>query len=378
MTPKKSLLLASSFSIALAGAAAAEDYRAGAWQPQNEQTVIGMQWFADELDTATDGEINFEVFPGGVLYPPKASLTALEDNIVQMGTVTTGYLPSDLPLSNSLSGFGFMAPNPTVLGAAYADWVMHDPRGHAEFADQGVIAIAGFSTPMYPIICNTAEPITELEQLQGLKIRFPGGANATLAEDLGAIPVNIPATDIYQALQTGAVDCAGILAGWLNIDNSLEEVSKSTTLMDWTGSFASPLLNFNEEFWAGLTPEQRSVIFEKAARAHARVQIAFNETNQKALDMAEANGHIVIEPGESIQNAVSEWVDAGVGDMAGVAKSAYGIEDPQAVFDSFEPYVEKWSELIGGMEEVNDEDALTTLFIENMYNDLDTATFGVE
>jgi len=133
---------------------------------------------------------------------------------------------------NSLAGFGFVEPDPVTIGAAVADWLMHDPAAQKEWLDHNVVAFGGFSTPSYPIICNTAEPVTSLKQLKGLKIRWPGGVNAKLTEDLGGVPVNIPGAEIYQALQTGQIDCAGVPATWLNIDNSLDEVSKSTTLVN--------------------------------------------------------------------------------------------------------------------------------------------------
>ena len=63
---------------------------------------------------------------------------------------------------------------------------------------------------------------------------------------------------------------------------------------------------------------------------------------------------------------------------AGVAKDVYGIEDPEAFFASFDPYVEKWGKIIRGMDNVNDVDALTQVLLDNMYNDLDPATYGID
>lgn len=374
----KSLVAAGGFCLVLAGGASAETYRIAHFQPDSDSTVITVRWFADQMAKETDGRIEFEVFSGSVLFPAKAHLQAVGDGVVQEGFHNAGYTPSELPLSNALSSYGFIEPDPTTIGAAFADWVMHDPAGQEEYFSHNVVPIGGFSTPSYPIICNTSEPITEIDQMKGLKIRFPGGANAKLTQDLGGVAVNIPAGEIYQALQSGAIDCAGILASWLNIDNSLDEVSQSTTLMDWTGAYTSPLQLYNRDFWSGLSTEDRALIFKLAARAQAKLQIRFNTDNQKALDASAAKGHPVVEPGESIQKAVAEWVDNGVGDMAGVAKDTYGVEDPEALFESFHPYVEKWRGLVDGMKDPNDEDELTQLLLDNMFNDLDPATYGVK
>ena len=377
MTSIKALLLAGGVGLMAATSVAAESYRMAHFQPEGETTVRTAKWFAEALNEATNGEIAFELFSGGVLLPAKSSLQGIGDGVAQEGFHTSGYTPSELPLSNALSGSGYIVSDPTALGAAYADWVANDPEGQAEFAEHNVVPFGGFSTPGYPAICNTSEPITELDQLQGLKIRFPGGLTSKLAQDLGVIPVNIPATEIYQALQTGQIDCAGILAAWLNIDNSLDEVSKSVTLLGWEGSFNSPLQLFNKDFWQSLTDDQRAEIIKLAARAHAKAQIDFNSSNQKALDTTASKGHPVVEPDESIQNAVQEWIDNGLGDRAAVARDAYGVEDPEALFASFEPYIEKWRELISNMDDPLDEDELTQVFYDNLYGELDPAEYGM-
>lgn len=371
------LLCASSFVVAAAGIAQAETYRWSQWQPEAENTSVVNKWYSEEACKETDQRVCFDYFPGGVLMPAKAHLQGIGDGVVQAGNVTGGYTPSDLPLSNALSPFFFIEPDATTIGAAFADWTMHDPMGINEWQKHNVVTLGGFSTPSYPFICNTSTPITELDQLKGLKVRFPGGPNGTLLQHLGGIPVNIPAPEIYQALQTGQIDCAGILAPWLNIENSLQEVSKSVTVMNWASSFISPLQAFNKDFWQSLTDEDRAVLIRLAARGQAMMQSRYNINDQKALDMAAEHGLDIVQPGDSIKAAVQQWVDDGVGDMAGVAKSSYGVEDPDALFNSFRPYVEKWAKLVGGMKDKTDEDEMTELFYENMFKDLDPATYGM-
>jgi len=378
MTSIKALLLAGGVGLMAATSVAAESYRMAHFQPEGETTVRTAKWFAEALNEATDGEIAFELFSGGVLLPAKSSLQGIGDGVAQEGFHTSGYTPSELPLSNALSGSGYIVSDPTALGAAYADWVANDPEGQAEFAEHNVVPFGGFSTPGYPAICNTSEPITELDQLQGLKIRFPGGLTSKLAQDLSVIPVNIPATEIYQALQTGQIDCAGILAAWLNIDNSLDEVSNSVTLLNWEGSFNSPVQLYNKDFWQSLTDEQRGTIMELVAQAHARLQIDFLSSDEKALATSEEKGHAIVEPGESIQNAVQEWVDNGLGGRNELVKDVYGVEDPEALVASFQPYLDKWAGLIEGMEDPGNEEELTKVLYDNLYGQLDPATYGMD
>lgn len=378
MKATRSLLLAAGVTLALASTASAETYRMTTYAPPNEAASIHQRFIAETLADKTDGEISFEIFYASSLVPAKEQMSAIGDGVAHAGFQAMGYIPSDAPLNNALTAYGFIEQNPTAIAMAFADWTMHDEAAMGQYVKANVVPFGGFSTPTYPFICNTDEPITSLEQFKGLKVRFPGGANAALTSHLGGVAVNIPGNEIYQALQTGAIDCAGILAAWLNIDNSLEEVSKSVTLANFTGSYNSPVHLANRDFWKSLTDEQRALYLETTARAAAKMQIYFNENDQKAIDKAKANGHAIVELDDAFKAAVQEWVDDGLGDMAGIAKSTYGIEDPEAFFASFDPYVEKWGKLIRAMDNVNDEDALTKVIMENMYNDLDPATYGME
>lgn len=378
MKQKLKLILASSATLAFAAMASAETYRMSLYAPPTEGASIHNTWIGDEMARLTDGEVSFEYFYASSLLPAAGQMKGIGDGVAHSGFQAMGYVPSDAPLNNALTAYGFIEPNATAIAMAFADWAMHDPAALDQYKDNNVVAFGGFSTPTYPFICNTKEPITTLDQFQGLKVRFPGGANAKLTEDLGGVPVNIPGNEIYQALQTGAIDCAGILAAWLNIDNSLEEVATSVTLANFTGSYNSPVNISNRDWWAGLTVAQRKQWMDLTARASAKFQIYFNTNDQKALDTAAANGVEIVEPDEAFKTAVQEWIDNGLGDMNGIAKETYGIEDPEAFFASFDPYVEKWGKLIRDMENVNDEDALTQVIMDNMYADIDPATYGVD
>lgn len=373
-----SLLVAGAACLALGSSALAETYRLTTYAPPNEAASTANTWIAEEIARKTNGEITFEIFYASTLVPAKEQMRAVGDGVAHVGFQPASYIPSDLPLNNALTPYGFLETNPTAMGMAFADWSMHDAAALEQYTKANVVPFGGFSTPTYPAICNTSKPITSLAQWKGLKVRFPGGANAKLTQDLGGVAVNIPGNELYQALQTGSIDCAGILAGFLNIDNSLQEVSKSVTLLDFSGSFNSPIQVYNRDFWKSLTDDQRKIIMEATARGSARMQIKFNTDNQKALDTAQAAGHSIVEPDAEFKAAVKAWVDNGVGDMAGIARATYGVQDPEALFASIDPYVKKWHDLINAMADVNDEDALTKVILDNMYNDLDPARYGMD
>ena len=62
---------------------------------------------------------------------------------------------------------------------------------------------------------------------------------------------------------------------------------------------------------------------------------------------------------------------------AGIARDTYKLENPEAVFATFEPYVTKWTGLVQGLKDRNNEDELTQLLLDNMFKDLDPAVYGM-
>lgn len=377
MTTTRTLTVATAIGMALTGAATAQDYRMATFDPPNGGAATQQAYIAQQMAERTNGEISFEVFYASSLVPPNRHMQAIGSGVAHAGFHSASYTPSELRLSNAMTGFGFIERDPTVIGMAFADWTMNDPEARAQYTDEGILPFGGFSTPTYPLICNTAQPITSPAQFEGLKVRFPGGSNAALTQHLGGVAVNIPGNELYQALQTGTIDCAGILAGYLNIDNNLQEVAQSVTLTNWSGSFNSPIHLVNLNFWRGLTNEQRQIYFEVTARATAQMQTTYNINDELALNTAREFGLEIVEPDAELQAAVDAWVEDGVGDMAGIASSVHGIEDPEAFFASFQPYLDEWRGLIDGMENVNDVDALTQVILDNMYSGLDPAMYGM-
>lgn len=358
--------------------AAAETYRAATWLPSNDiHTVHAFNEWAETVSASTGETVAFDIFPGAALLPARTQMQGVADGIAQVGFQASGYLPSELPVANALSGAGFLSDDPMALAFAFADFAMTDPMGQRDYRERGVIPVGGFSTPLYHLICNRAT-IRTLDDLRGKRIRFPGGQGANLGDVLGIISVNIPSTDIYTGLTQGQLDCTANDLTYLTGSQKLLEVSDSVNLVKLLPSFNSVMHVHNPDFWAGLSTEERGAIFDATARAMARLQIDWERQEAEALQAARDAGHEIIEPDPEITATIQTWVDDGVGDMAGVAASSYGIEDPDALFASFESYLEKWTSLVDGLADRHDEAEVTALLSDNLFAPIDPATYGQE
>lgn len=370
------IALAATTALTLAFPAKAADYMLSTWlEPNHIITRHAHVEWADAVKAATNGEISFEVFVGGALIPAQSTMQGTADGVAQVGFHTATYTPSDLPVSNALADMGFTYPDAMVMSFAFGDFMMKEPAGYNDWRKNGVLFGGSYSTPIYHFICR--EEIRTLDDIKGKRIRMPGGGWARFGQYLGITSVNVPSNEIYTAFERGSVDCTCSDPTHLISGATLLEVAKSVTVLKMSPFYAGNTYAYNPAFWASLTPEQRRALFNESARAMARMQIGYDAEFDKAMQAARDKGLTIAEPDASLQGAYDTWVKEGVGGMADIAKTTHKIEDPEALYASFRPYIEKWAKLLDGVDRKNEE-ALTAVIRTNLFDPIDVATWGLD
>ncbi|MAY86877.1 MAG: C4-dicarboxylate ABC transporter substrate-binding protein [Pseudooceanicola sp.] len=371
-------LAASAAAIALActaGSASAQQMLSTWLEPNHIITIEGHQGWAELVKEATNGEIDFEVFVGGALIPAKSTMQGTADGLAQVGFHTATYTPTDLPVANALADMGFETPDAYVMSFAFGDFMMNDEEGYNDWRKNGVIFGGSYSTPIYYFICR--EPVKTLEDIQGKRVRMPGGGWARFGQEIGVVGVNVPSSEIYTAFERGSVDCTASDPTHLTSGATLQEVAKSVTMLKMSPFYAGVTYAYNPTFWQGLSEEQRRTLFDQSALAMARMQITYDKAVESSLEEAKANGIEMVEPDASLQSAYDDWVAGGVGGMADIAKDTHGIDDPEALYSRFREYVAKWEGLLDGVDR-HDEEAIAGLIRENLFDPIDVATYGID
>lgn len=117
-----------------------------------------------------------------------------------------------------------------------------------------VLAIAPY--PPQVVFCNTE--ITNLADMEGLKVRASGRMTAKLLEALGAEGVNVSFAEVPGALQKGVVDCAvtgagsGYSAGWWEVSTHLLPIP--------LGGWDPVVTAMNMDKWNGLDADMQALI----------------------------------------------------------------------------------------------------------------------
>ncbi|AXI47677.1 C4-dicarboxylate ABC transporter substrate-binding protein [Sulfitobacter sp. SK012] len=122
-----------------------------------------------------------------------------------------------------------------------------------------VLAIAPY--PPQVVFCN--HEITNLADLEGLKVRASGRMTAKLLEALGAEGVNVSFAEVPGALQNGVVDCAvtgagsGYSAGWWEVSTHLLPIP--------LGGWDPVVTAINMDKWNSLDADTQGLITAQVA-----------------------------------------------------------------------------------------------------------------
>ncbi len=166
-----------------------------------------------------------------------------------------------------------------------------------------VLAIAPY--PPQVVFCNA--PVTELADLEGLKVRASGRMTAQFLEALGAEGINVSFGEVPGALQNGVVDCAvtgagsGYSAGWWEVSTHLLPIP--------LGGWDSVVTAINLDRWNSLDAETQSLI-------ESQIETEFEDpawaTAQDALvnDIACLTGNGECPSGEARDMTLVEVSDA--------------------------------------------------------------------
>lgn len=153
-----------------------------------------------KLGECTGGGFILELHEAGALFPAKEIFPAVKRGIIQMGTISPGYLPETITTSGIASGLPFAFRN--VWETAF----FHTQLGFEKMIRDEVAAHGVFYTTdkVYPTEMVAKSPVKSLDDFKKLKIRSSGVLQRFLT-DAGAAASYLPGPEIYPALSTGVI-----------------------------------------------------------------------------------------------------------------------------------------------------------------------------
>jgi len=373
MRSKLALTITAASVLAFAASSFAAQFNANTYMPDSHPLGnLGYHDFAKDLRERTNGAVDFKVFAGGVLVPPRASLSAIGDNIAQIGFFAGTYTPKELPIANLVGALAFENTDPLVQLFAVTEFSLTNPAQLEEWQRNRVVFGGGYATPPYNLFCTSE--IRTLDDMRGKKLRMPGGVYERWARHLGAVSVNVSSNEMYTGLEKGALDCAANANDALK-SHSLWEVAKFTTLSEAGVYYSGAMYAYNPTFWAKLTPEQRKTLFDTMAIHMVRTTVGYEVMHNEILEWAKQNGVKVIEPAEDMKRKTAEFVEQERKDLVTRAEQE-GLRNAESLVNEYLRLVAKWDERLTAVDR-RDEKALVALLSGEIYGRIDPATYGV-
>lgn len=253
--------------------------------------------WADSVEEASDGRIEVQRFPAMQLggSPPQLIDQAI-DGVVDIVWTLPGSTPGRFPRAEVFE-LPFMMTNSEATSRAYwqlAEETMMD----ADFADVHVLGLWVHG----PGLIHSKDPVTSMEDLNGMKLRAPTRMTNRLLGELGATPVGMPVPAVPESLSKGVIDGAVIpweVTGALRVQEMVENHTGFGDTPLYTAAF---ILAMNKASYERLPDDLKTVIDENSGLEFSAFAGA-----QMARDDGPAR-EVAVERGNSITDLSAEEI----------------------------------------------------------------------
>jgi TRAP-type C4-dicarboxylate transport system substrate-binding protein len=183
-----------------------------------------------------------------------------------------------------------------------------------EFDDAGVVYVTNYTTGPIQLICT--KPVKSLEDIKGLKIRASGPYGDTLA-DLGAEVNRMSQADVYQALDSGLIDCNQ------NYYYSMKgykqyEVAPYVLEMDWGQNMSFGIV-MNKASYQSLSDDEKKLLAEVAS------------------DFEDYQAKLMMEEQEQVKAQMQAGIDG-----KKIEVTVLSPEEKQRLLEMSDKYIQQW------------------------------------
>jgi TRAP-type mannitol/chloroaromatic compound transport system substrate-binding protein len=272
------------------------------------------QRVADNITAMSDGQLTVDIKAAGELVGAFEVFDAVSSGQADM------YHGADYYFVGQHPGYAFFTAVPMGMTAQeLANWYYQD--GGMELHDElgqifGLKSFLGGNTGAQAGGWFSKE-INSPEDFNGLKFRLPGLGGKALGK-LGASVQNIPGSEVYQALSSGAIDGTEWIGPWADEKAGFQEITKTYYTAGFHEPGAGLSVATNRDVFESLSPAHQKIIEIASGECHQWNLTQFLANNGAALQRLQAGGVKVMEFPDSVWDAFGaaskEVMDENMGD----------------------------------------------------------------
>lgn len=255
--------------------------------PATVPKLILKPW-AERVEASSDGRIKIDHFDAMALggTPPSLMDQAIDGSADIIMTVV-GYTPGRFPKTEVFE-LPFMMTDPIATSKAFMEMVETDLQA-GEYGDVKVLGAWVHG----PGVVHTRNPVSSLDDIEGLKMRGPTRVITDMLNELGATPVGMPLPAIPEALSKGVID--GTVIPW-EVTPAIKLSELVNNAVEFTNSkealyTATIVTVMNRAAYDALPDDLRAILDAESGQklSEFAAQVMF-ERDKPGRDLAESNG----------------------------------------------------------------------------------------
>lgn len=280
---------------------------------------VAYQAVFDAIKDSSGGTLTIEPYWDGALLPATEMLSGVADGRADIGHLIPLYYPGELPLSQ-ISSVPFVGGTQAAGTTTFASLFDSNEAFQNEFSNNDVRPLTFYMAG--PSALGTSEPVTSVDDLQGLAMRG-AGMTGTGYQMAGANVSTLQFGEIYESLERGLIDGYSSVVFDSIGPSGFYEVAPHVTDTG-TGSYALAVPVINASAWEGLSDEHQEILAEEFSKMFTKIlDVTVGVEDEVCDTILEAGGTVTAWDETEKQrfedlvaeDLVAQWKDSVPGDV---------------------------------------------------------------
>jgi TRAP-type C4-dicarboxylate transport system substrate-binding protein len=284
----KNIILTSAITVGLLAtqAQAATEWNVSLWGKQRAFTE-NVEKLAELVSSKTNGEFKLNISYGG-LSKSRENLDGISFGAFEMAQFCSFY-HSDKNPTITVTELPFAKDVSLARSAEIYTKVYQNPIVIKDLARWNATILMPTPMPQYNIV-SKSDPLTELSDFNGLRVRGPGGIMGVLGK-LGAVKTGVPFSEVRQSMDSGVIDAA-TFAPHAHVATKTFKVGKWASTNLNLGSANCPVV-VNTDALNALSESNRQALLGSVDEAIKFYVDNYNTNATKKYDAAIADAGLV-------------------------------------------------------------------------------------
>lgn len=316
-----------------------------AWPPHFPVLGVGAEVLAKNIEAMSAGRIKIQVYGGGELVPPLETFDAVSQGVAELGHSASYYWAGKAPAAQFFTSLPF-GMNTTQMNSWFYEgggielWrEIYQPFNLIPFpAGNTGAQMGGWYN----------KEINSIDDLKGLKMRFPGIGGKVLNK-AGGTAVLSAGSEIYTNLERGVIDATDWIGPYHDYLMGFHEIAKYYYYPSWAESTGVVELIINKDVYDSLPQDLQEIIRVACYSANSTMLGKFTLKNSEYLNKIKNESDVQLRKfSEKFLKEMKNYADQVIKEII------EGDALSKKVYDSYKSFLDKtnpWINVSGSLKD---------------------------